>query len=54
MEPPIQGLKRRSMVLLLAMSFSLMLWEKGRGHWEHWEPLVATEGGWKTTTGNWE
>lgn len=28
MEPPIQGLKRRSMVLLLAMSFSRMLWGK--------------------------
>lgn len=26
MEPPIQGLNLRSMVLLLAMSFSRMLW----------------------------
>lgn len=26
MEPPIQGLNLRSMVLLLAISFSRMLW----------------------------
>lgn len=32
MEPPIQGLNLRSMVLLLAMSFSRMLWgRKGSG-----------------------
>lgn len=32
MEPPIQGLNLRSMVLLLAMSFSRMLWgERGAG-----------------------
>lgn len=30
MEPPIQGLNLRSMVLLLAMSFSLMLWGERR------------------------
>ena len=30
MEPPIQGLNLRSMVLLLAMSFSLMLWDERR------------------------
>lgn len=30
MEPPIQGLNLRSMVLLLAMSFSLMLYEERR------------------------
>lgn len=32
MEPPIQGLNLRSMVLLLAMSFSRMLWW-GKGDW---------------------
>lgn len=30
MEPPIQGLNLRSMVLLLAMSFSRMLWGERR------------------------
>lgn len=36
MEPPIQGLNLRSMVLLLAMSFSLMLWgERGAGESRH-------------------
>lgn len=29
MEPPIQGLNRRSMVLLLAMSFRRMLYGNG-------------------------
>lgn len=47
MEPPIQGLKRRSMVLLLAMSFSRMLWEEG-GHWE------SLGGQLRNTGGNWE
>lgn len=32
MEPPIQGLNLRSMVLLLAMSFSRMLWGR-KGSW---------------------
>lgn len=31
MEPPIQGLNLRSMVLLLAMSFSRMLWGEREG-----------------------
>lgn len=44
MEPPIQGLKRLSMVLLLAMSFSLMLCERGGA--------LGITGG--TTGSNWE
>lgn len=46
MEPPIQGLNLRSMVLLLAMSFSRMLWgERGAGGSRH---LGSGKGeGWK-------
>lgn len=46
MEPPIQGLNLRSMVLLLAMSFSRMLWgERGAGGSRH---LRSGKGqGWK-------
>lgn len=38
MEPPIQGLNLRSMVLLLAISLSRMLWgrKKGLGEMDIW------------------
>lgn len=52
MEPPIQGLKRRSMVLLLAISFRRMLWSwGGGGKRDNWEPLGATVRNWGPSLG---